>query len=192
MKENNRQSPGRRSRLRGAENRYVIQKHQARTLHYDFRLEVEGTLKSWAVPKGPSMNPRDKRLAVRVEDHPVEYVDFEGIIPDGGYGAGTVLVWDTGTYHNLARQGERLVSAARGIDQGHVAVWLDGKKLKGGYALIRMKKGAGENWLLTKMNDEEASAERDPVLREPESVLSGRTIEEIAKGFERKHSKDAG
>lgn len=156
---------------------FVIQKHDARTLHYDLRLEVGGVLKSWAVPKGPSANPKDKRLAVPTEDHPLEYADFEGVIPEGQYGAGTVLVWDIGTYRNLK---EKEASMEQCIEEGHVAVWLEGKKLKGGYALIRT--GKNGRWLLVKMADQQADVLRQPVDTEPRSVLSGRTIEEIAEG----------
>jgi DNA ligase D-like protein (predicted 3'-phosphoesterase) len=157
---------------------FVIQKHDARRLHYDFRLEVDGVLKSWAVPKGPSTDPSDKRLAVPTEDHPLEYAGFEGTIPEGEYGAGAVLVWDIGTYRNL--KDDKGVSMAEAIENGHATFWLDGKKLKGGYALTRFKKGKDESWLLVKMDDCEADARRDPVTAEPQSVLSGRTLEQIA------------
>ncbi len=156
---------------------FVIQKHFASRLHYDFRLEVEGVLKSWAVPKGPSTDPRDKRLAVPTEDHPLEYADFEGEIPEGEYGAGKVLVWDTGTYRNIKtdEKEDKPVSMLQALEDGHVTVWLEGKKLRGGYALIRTGKGKDQRWLLVKMNDEEADARRNPVETEPESVLSGKT-----------------
>jgi DNA ligase D-like protein (predicted 3'-phosphoesterase) len=159
---------------------FVIQKHAASHLHYDFRLEVEGVLKSWAVPKGPSTDPKDKRLAVPTEDHPLEYADFEGVIPEGEYGAGTVLVWDTGPYRNLTEKKGEAIPLGQAVEHGHVKVWLEGKKLKGGYALTRFRKGKDESWLLVKMDDEEADARRNPVSTEPESVLSGRTLEEIA------------
>ncbi|GAB4336236.1 MAG: hypothetical protein Kow0099_09130 [Candidatus Abyssubacteria bacterium] len=158
---------------------FVIQKHDARRLHYDFRLEVDGVLKSWAVPKGPSTDPREKRLAVPTEDHPLDYADFEGTIPEGQYGAGTVLVWDTGTYRNLKEDAG--ISMAEAIKNGHATFWLEGKKLKGGYALTRFRKGKDESWLLVKMDDDKADARRDPVSTEPKSVLSGRTLEEIAE-----------
>src|SRR6476660_2147892 len=125
----------------GGELRFVVQKHAASRLHYDFRLEREGVLKSWAVPKGPSLNPDDKRLAMMVEDHPYDYRDFEGIIPAGNYGAGTVMVWDEGTYQ--ARQGsdrpenERLMR--EGLRKGHVSFVLDGQKLKGEFSLVKLK-----------------------------------------------------
>lgn len=160
---------------------FVIQKHDASRLHYDFRLEVDGVLKSWAVPKGPSTDPRDKRLAVPTEDHPLDYADFEGVIPEGQYGAGTVVVWDAGTYRNLKEKGDKKVSMSGTVEKGHVTVWLEGRKLKGGYALTRFRKGKDESWLLVKMDDDEADARRNPLSTQPESVLSGRTIEEVAE-----------
>jgi len=159
---------------------FVVQKHDASRLHYDFRLEVDGVLKSWAVPKGPSLDPREKRLAVPTEDHPLEYAAFEGVIPAGEYGAGTVLVWDTGPYRNLTEKKGTPMSMAEAVAHGHLRVWLLGRKLKGGYALTRFKTGRDESWLLVKADDEEADAGRDPVSTEPASVLSGRTLEEIA------------
>jgi len=158
---------------------FVIQKHAARSLHYDFRLEVEGVLKSWAVPKGPSTDPKEKRLAVPTEDHPLDYAEFEGTIPEGEYGAGTVLVWDTGTYKNITEKKGQPIPMAEAVPHGHVKVWLEGKKLKGGYALTRFKTGKDEAWLLVKADDEEADAGHNPVSTEPQSVLTGRTIEEI-------------
>src|SRR2546423_9043954 len=125
---------------------FVIQKHDATSLHYDFRLEVDGVLKSWAVPKGPSTDPRDKRLAMQVEDHPLSYGDFEGVIPEGQYGAGPVIVWDTGPYRAEEALGETL-------KQGRASFWLEGKKVRGGYCLCRMD---GRRWLLVKKDDEEA------------------------------------
>ena len=116
--------------------RFVIQKHDASRLHYDFRLEVNGVLKSWAIPKGPSTDPRQKRLAVPTEDHPIDYIDFEGIIPEGNYGAGTVIVWDIGTYKNVKTKDGEIVSMERTIEEGHVDIWLEGMKLKGCYALL--------------------------------------------------------
>jgi DNA ligase D-like protein (predicted 3'-phosphoesterase) len=163
--------------------RFVIQKHDASTLHYDFRLEVDGVLKSWAVPKGPSTDPGERRLAVPTEDHPLGYVDFEGVIPEGEYGAGPVLVWDTGPYRNLRaekEEGEAQRTMAESLAEGKVEVWLEGQKLRGGYVLIRTGDGADARWLLIKMKDEEADARRNPTSTEPQSVLSGRTLEEIA------------
>jgi DNA ligase D-like protein (predicted 3'-phosphoesterase) len=156
--------------------RFVIQKHAASSLHYDFRLEVEGTLRSWAVPKGPSTDPRQKRLAVEVEDHPLDYADFEGTIDEGNYGAGAVIVWDAGTYTNLDQ--ER--SMAEAIDAGHVKVWLEGKKLKGGWTLQRTRGGEKPQWLLIKRRDDGADARRNPEGAQPESVKTGRTVEQVA------------
>lgn len=161
---------------------FVIQKHDASNLHYDFRLEVGGVLKSWAIPKGPSTDPAEKRLALPAEDHPLDYADFEGTIPEGQYGAGTVLVWDTGPYRNLrAQKEEDGLSMEEALDDGKLEVWLEGQKLQGGYALIRTGSGDDERWLLIKMDDDKADARRNPTSTEPASVLSGRTLEEIAE-----------
>lgn len=168
---------GGRRRRKGAP-RFVIQKHDASRLHYDFRLEAAGVLKSWAVPKGPSTDPRVKRLAMPTEDHPLDYIDFEGVIPEGNYGAGTVVVWDTGNYRNLtADDAGDEVPVERAVEAGHVAVWLEGEKLTGGYALTRTPRG----WLLVKMKDEAADARRNPVSTQPESVLSGRTNDDLLR-----------
>jgi DNA ligase D-like protein (predicted 3'-phosphoesterase) len=158
---------------------FVVQKHDARTLHYDFRLEVDGTLKSWAVPKGPSTDPREKRLARPTEDHPLDYATFEGVIPEGRYGAGTVLVWDLGPYRNLRADEEPPVSMAEALEAGKVEVELEGQKLRGGYALVRID-DADDRWLLIKMDDEAADARRTPTSTEPASVLSGRTLQAVA------------
>lgn len=158
---------------------FVVQKHAARHLHYDFRLEVGGVLKSWAAPKGPSTDPKTKRLAVPTEDHPLEYAEFEGVIPEGEYGGGTVMLWDTGTFHQLPPQGGPDITMEAALEKGHIAMWLAGKKLHGGYALTRFKKGKDESWLLVKMADEEADAGRDILLTQPDSVLTGRTLAEI-------------
>lgn len=162
---------------------WVIQKHDASNLHYDLRLEVDGVLKSWAVPKGPSTDPSDKRLALPTEDHPLGYADFEGVIPEGEYGAGTVLVWDRGTYRNLKTDDDGAeVPMARTVEDGQVEVWLDGDKISGGYALVRTGSGGGddERWLLIKMDDDGADARRNPTSTEPRSVLTGRTLDEVA------------
>ena len=160
--------------------RFVIQEHGASTHHFDLRLEVDGVLKSWAVPKGPSTDPAEKRLAIPTEDHPLEYGDFEGVIPEDEYGAGPVLIWDAGPYENLKtdEDGEPVPMADQ-IAGGHLTVRLDGEKLTGGYALTRITSGEEERWLLVKMDDEEADARRNPVSTEPESVKSGRTLEEV-------------
>jgi len=146
---------------------FVVQKHSARSLHYDLRLEVDGVLKSWAVPKGPSTNPKDKRLAIQTEDHPLEYASFEGTIPEGEYGAGTVIVWDTGTFKNMSKKDGLDITLPRALENGHAAIWLEGKKLSGGYALTRTPRG----WLLVKMRDEKADAKRDILKESPGSVL---------------------
>ena len=165
----------------GDEPLFVIQKHDASSLHYDFRIEVDGVLKSWAVPKGPSTDPSDKRLAVPTEDRPMDYADFEGVIPEDEYGAGVVLVWDRGTYRNLKEdEGENEVpSVSEQLEDGHATIWLEGEKLQGGYALIRTGGGDDARWLLIKMKDDKADARRNPTSTEPESVISGRTIEDI-------------
>jgi bifunctional non-homologous end joining protein LigD len=159
---------------------FVVQKHCARRLHYDFRLEMEGVLRSWAVPKGPSMNPADKRLAVMVEDHPIEYGDFEGVIPEGNYGAGSVIVWDRGMYRAI----DPPADAATAVRAGKLDIELHGFKLRGAYTLVRTRgMFAGrrsddrENWLLIKKRDAYAS-EDDVLARRPRSVLSGLTVEE--------------
>jgi bifunctional non-homologous end joining protein LigD len=161
------------------EHRFVVQKHHASHLHYDFRLEIEGVLKSWAVPKGPSMNPLDKRLAMMVEDHPIEYGKFEGIIPKGNYGAGTVMVWDEGTYHapdiEGRKENERIL--LQGLHDGNLKIVLEGKKLKGEFALVRMNREKGNEWLLIKKKDKYA-IDKD-ILKEDRSVVTRRTLEEI-------------
>ena len=159
---------------------FVMQKHAATNLHYDFRLAADGVLKSWAVPKGPSTDPSTKRLAIATEDHPMAYANFEGVIPAGHYGAGTVLVWDQGSYENTTEENGERITVAQGIEKGQLTFRLHGQKLRGGYALIRTGQGKGKQWLLVKMKDGEADAERNPVETEPRSVLSGRTLEEIA------------
>jgi len=158
---------------------FLVQKHQARNLHYDFRMEVEGVLKSWAVPKGPSLDPGKKRLAVQTEDHPMEYADYEGVIPEGEYGSGTVILWDRGTYRNLKKEEENS-SMEESVEAGRITVWLEGEKLRGGYSLIRTGKGKGNQWLLIKKDDEHADAVRDILQDRPESVLTGRTVEEVS------------
>ncbi len=129
--------------------RFVVQEHHAKQLHYDFRLEMAGVLKSWALPKGPSLNPADKRLAVMVEDHMVEYYDFEGIIPQGEYGAGAVAVWDKGDYTGPGGN-----DPVGDLDRGKIVLELFGKILKGGFTLVKMKVRGEKNWLLIKKKDE--------------------------------------
>jgi len=162
---------------------FVVQQHDASTMHYDVRLEADGVLKSWAVPKGPSTDPSDKQLAVRTEDHPLDYADFEGRIPEDEYGGGTVIVWDIGPYRNLTTDddGEE-VPVVQAVEQGHVKVWLEGEKLRGAYVFTHAKVGGDEdNWLLVKVDDEAADARRNPTSTEPRSVLSDRTIDEVAE-----------
>src|ERR687892_2386591 len=157
--------------------RFVIQKHDASRLHYDFRLETrDGVLLSWAVPKGPSLDPRQKRLAVETEDHPLDYFDFEGVIPEGNYGAGTVIVWDIGTYTSDRDTREQ-------FHDGKLSFTLNGTKLKGSFALIRIRQ-RHKQWLLIKSDDEYSSAatsEPDLTVTSPESELTGRTNDELAK-----------
>ena len=162
---------------------FVVQKHRARRLHYDFRLEVDGVMPSWAVPKGPSYDPTAKRLAVHVEDHPLDYRTFEGNIPGGEYGAGSVIVWDAGTYRNITEHNGKPVGMRDAIEKGHVSVWLDGTKLHGGWSLTRTR---GDDWIMVKRRDEWADASVDVEEAAPQSAVSGRTIEEVAQ------DKDAG
>jgi bifunctional non-homologous end joining protein LigD len=170
--------------------RFVVQKHDATRLHYDFRLEMEGVLKSWAVPKGPSLDPADKRLAMQVEDHPVSYFDFEGIIPENNYGAGTVMVWDVGTWQPLspvAVEGKYVpgtdAEAVAMLAKGDLKFRLKGKKLDGDFALVKMKGrrpgSKGTEWLLIKKHDQYAVEGYD-IDEYDESVLSKRSLAEIA------------
>jgi bifunctional non-homologous end joining protein LigD len=172
--------------------RFVVQKHDATRLHYDFRLELDGVLKSWAVTKGPSANPADKRLAVRVEDHPLDYGKFEGTIPEGEYGGGTVMLWDEGTWEPLGDPHE-------GLDSGDLKFTLKGKRLKGEWVLVHMKgrdqktrKGQRENWLLIKHRDRHASEAGALTDRFSTSVETGRDLDGIAKGLKSRHKAKAG
>src|SRR4051794_2534414 len=169
---------GRAAKAKG--NRFVIQKHAARRLHYDFRLELDGVMKSWAVTRGPSLVPGEKRLAVHTEDHPMEYNDFEGTIPQGQYGGGTVMIWDRGEWHP---EGD----PHKGYKKGHLDFTLEGEKLHGAWHLVRMHRRPGESkeaWLLIKARDEAAREAKDADILEeqPLSVVSGRSIPEIAEG----------
>jgi bifunctional non-homologous end joining protein LigD len=167
----------------GNELRFVIQKHDATHLHYDFRLEMDSVLKSWAIPKGPSTDPEIKRLAMMVEDHPYDYRNFEGIIPEEEYGGGTVIIWDEGTYapfepesDDLQKQEKQLLDQ---LKAGKLKFILKGKKLKGAYALVKAY-GRGDNgWLLMKLKDNHAQ-ERDILLKD-KSVVSGKTIAQVEK-----------
>jgi DNA ligase D-like protein (predicted 3'-phosphoesterase) len=159
--------------------RFSIQKHRSKRLHYDLRLEVEGVLKSWAVPKGPSVDTREKRLAVPTEDHPLDYIDFEGRIPEGEYGAGSVIVWDIGTYENTTEADGEEVPMAAALEKGHATVFLDGEKLLGGFALTRTGRGKNERWILVKMKDDFARPDLDILEAEPDSALTGRSVDEV-------------
>ena len=171
--------PAGKKRTSSRRPKFVIQQHAARAMHYDVRLEIDGVLVSWAVPKGPSLNPATKRLAIMTEDHPMEYGSFEGIIPKGEYGAGPVIIWDRGTFKNL-----RDVSLKTSLKDGRIEVFLYGKKVRGGFALVRTSSKSTEKskWLLIKMRDEYAHARKNPVSSQPESVKTGKTI----KGWKKK------
>ena len=159
--------------------RFVVQMHDATHLHYDFRLQVGDVMVSWAIPKGPSMNPAEKRLAMMTEDHPLDYAGFEGVIPEGSYGAGTVMVWDTGTW-----EPERSKSARQQLDDGELKFKLHGAKLRGSFALVRTRFGSkkdGRSWLLIKHRDGDADPAFD-IKTLAWSVLSRRTMREIAEG----------
>ena len=153
---------------------FVIQKHFAKNLHYDFRLEVDDVLKSWAVPKCPSLNPAVKHLAIPTEDHDLDYANFEGIIPEGSYGAGAVMVWDIGTYKNLKN-----ISMIECIKNGKLEFCLKGKKLKGNFALIKTKLAKATGWLLIKMDDKYADRKHVKIKHDDISALTGRNIEKI-------------
>jgi len=172
------------SRQAGGQPIFVVQKHDATNLHYDFRLEIGGTLKSWSIPKGPSTDPRVKRMAIPTEDHPLEYANFEGTIPKGEYGGGTVMVWDRGTFRNIkVGKDGREIPLSESYDLGTLEVELEGEKIYGGYALVRMNSGNMKgNWLLIKMDDNKADARRNPTSTENRSVVSGRDMDEIARG----------
>ncbi|MER6287004.1 DNA polymerase ligase N-terminal domain-containing protein [Streptomyces sviceus] len=158
--------------------RFVVQIHDASTMHFDFRLQVGDVLKSWSIPKGPSDVPKDKRLAVPTEDHPLEYEDFEGVIPEGEYGGGAVIVWDRGTYEPLShdRQG-RPVDFAESLERGHATFRLHGTKLRGQYALTRFRE---DNWLLVKTAEGRVRGHGTPDPRRARSVRTGRTLAQVA------------
>ncbi|MFF5846721.1 DNA polymerase ligase N-terminal domain-containing protein [Streptomyces massasporeus] len=165
--------------------RFVVQIHDASTMHFDFRLQVDDVLKSWSVPKGPSADPKDKRLAVPTEDHPLEYEEFEGVIPRGEYGGGTVIVWDHGTYEPLSHdRAGRPVDFAESLERGHATFRLRGSKLHGEYALTRFRGGRDsdveEAWLLVKRTGGSARTHGAPDPRRARSVTSGRTLAQVA------------
>ncbi len=165
--------------------RFAFQKHSATSLHYDLRLEVNGVLASWAVPKGPSLDPRDKRLAMRTEDHPMQYLEWEGVIPKGEYGAGPMIVWDRGVFENISKtRSGREMDLTEALEKGDLKLFFLGEKIRGPYALVRTspapgKGGDREQWLLIKKKGEGADARRRPTSSQPESVLTGRTIEQL-------------
>lgn len=160
---------------------FVVQRHDASSLHFDFRLQIGDVLASWAVPKGPSLDPRDKRLATRTEDHPLDYADFEGRIPEDEYGGGTVIVWDTGEFTHLTEDdGGSVMDAAAALESGHLKFELHGNKLTGGFALTHTRmRGDDRNWILVKIDDEDADRRRKPTSTQNESVLSGRTNDDL-------------
>ncbi|HEY7482703.1 MAG TPA: DNA polymerase ligase N-terminal domain-containing protein [Gemmatimonadales bacterium] len=164
---------------------YVIQKHAASRLHFDLRLELDGVMKSWAVPKGPSLDPAVKRLAIQVEDHPIEYNAFEGSIPRGEYGGGTVMIWDRGSYTAAADTDDPEAALREGYRKGDFKFVLKGKRLKGSWVLVRTRGRSGgerrDQWLLIKHRDEAADPQTDPVAEYLTSAQSGRTMEEIAE-----------
>jgi len=162
----------------------VIQKHAATSLHFDLRLELDGVMKSWAVPKGPSLDPSVKRLAVQVEDHPIEYNAFEGTIPEGEYGGGTVMIWDRGTYRYDGADPDPMEGLRQGYQKGELKIALRGKRLKGSWVLVRTKRRQGKRpqWLLIKHRDEVAKPGSEVVDDYETSAATGRTMEEIAAG----------
>ncbi len=166
---------------------FMVQKHDATRLHWDFRLELDGTLKSWAVPRGPSLDPKENRLAVRTEDHPLSYATFEGTIPKGEYGGGTVMLWDRGTWASIPGKDPR-----KGLEEGHLHIILDGERMKGEYVMFRLKPRPGErneNWMLKKVTDEHAGASGGLVERYLTSIKTGRSMQEIAAGKKAKELK---
>jgi DNA ligase D-like protein (predicted 3'-phosphoesterase) len=162
---------------------FVIQKHAATALHYDFRLQVDDVMPSWAVPRGPSHDPKVRRLAVQTEDHPLDYQTFEGVIPRGEYGGGEVIVWDRGTYERVSHKPGPVPDMRTSIEQGHFTVMLHGEKLVGEWSLIRTGSRNGkDNWMMIKHKDEYVDEALDIETERPESVLTGRTIEDIRNG----------
>ena len=170
---------------------FVVQKHAASQLHFDLRLELDGVMKSWAVPKGPSVDPSVKRLAMQVEDHPIDYNMFEGTIPKGEYGGGTVMLWDRGTYHYAGDDPDPIEGLRRGYGKGDFKFILEGKRLRGSWVLVRTRRGDTKRpqWLLIKHRDDHAREGYDVVAEETTSVATGRTMEEIAAGKRAKRKK---
>jgi bifunctional non-homologous end joining protein LigD len=165
---------------------FVIQKHAASHLHFDFRLELDGVMKSWAVPKGPSLDPSVRRLAMEVEDHPISYNTFEGTIPQGEYGGGTVMLWDRGTYE--ADDGGGADSLRRGYEKGELRFVMHGKRLKGGFVLARLRRPGRPQWLLIKRRDDHVDVDHDITAEQTTSVVTKRTMEQISSGRRVWHS----
>jgi bifunctional non-homologous end joining protein LigD len=177
----------RAGRSTGKKLHFVIQKHAASHLHYDLRLEMRGVLKSWAVPKGPSLDPNVKRLAMLVEDHPFDYKDFEGIIPKGNYGAGTVIIWDHGTYSPVEKEPDKKRQERSLLKQfysGSIKFYLEGKKLKGLFKLVKAPERGSTGWLLIKEKDKYSSVKN--ITTQDRSVVSKKTIDELAQAKEQK------
>ena len=173
-------------KAKGSTLHFVVQKHAASRLHFDFRLELDGVMKSWAVPKGPSYDPKVRRLAMEVEDHPISYNTFEGTIPAGEYGGGTVMLWDRGTYE--AEDGGGPASLRRGYEKGDLKFVMHGTRLKGAWVLVRMNRPTGKEWLLIKHRDDTADPDYDVTADETTSVVTDRTMEQIADGTRVWHS----
>ena len=183
-----------KSAPRKKKSKFYIQKHKGRNLHYDFRLEIDGVLKSWAIPKGPSLNPADKRLAMLVSDHPLDYGPFEGVIPAGNYGAGPVMLWDSGEYVFVSEARTRKetppADAAEAFQRGALKFVLKGMKCRGRWGLIQMK-GRGNAWLLVKDNDDYADRNIDFTELMPDSIKTGRSLEEIFQQDQKKNPRYA-
>ncbi|MGJ5749280.1 DNA ligase D-like protein (predicted 3'-phosphoesterase) [Streptomyces puniciscabiei] len=185
--ERTREPSGQEPRPGGDEPHFVVQIHDASRMHFDFRLQVDDVLKSWSIPKGPSTDPADKRMAVPTEDHPLDYEEFEGVIPKGEYGGGTVIVWDRGTYEPLShdRRG-RPVDFAQSLERGHATFRLHGSKLRGEYALTRFRGDEGEQeaWLLVRKGSARSAGHGTPDPRRARSVRTGRTLAQVAAAGE--------
>jgi bifunctional non-homologous end joining protein LigD len=173
-------------KARGKKLHFVVQKHAASHLHYDLRLELDGVMKSWAVPKGPSLDPAIRRLAMEVEDHPISYNTFEGTIPPGEYGGGTVMLWDRGTYE--ADDGGGPAALRTGYEKGELRFVMRGKRMRGGFVLARLRRPGRPQWLLIKRRDEHADDARDITAEETTSVATKRTMDQIATGSRVWHS----
>ncbi len=178
--------PDERLKLDKKKRIFCVQEHDASHLHWDFRIEVDGTMPSWAIPKGPSLDPKIKRLAVQTEDHPLSYATFEGMIPEGEYGAGTVMVWDYGTYKNMREKDGKLVPMETCLKEGRIEIFLEGEKLKGAFILIRLKNSKKE-WLFFKKKNEYSDAQRNITKSANKSVLTERTIAQIKKDEDKKN-----